>query len=181
MSCSNGHRCGLYILHVEDSLADAELLGHHLNQMFECSVLRVDSQKDFQSAVHDNHFDVILSDITVPRFDLLKALEFAKTSCPDIPFIVLSGNRSPDLRQRALDEGAREFVSKDNYREVSNAIQLYCPRSLKDRISKLPRAGESVIAFCKTFRCLAFRDPAGIWRHYSTREELPEVIEWQPL
>ena len=42
---------------------------------------------------------------------------------------------------------------------------------------KLPPLGKVVMVRCSGFRCLAYRDKAGIWRDLAHDEKLPEVLE----
>ena len=44
--------------------------------------------------------------------------------------------------------------------------------------TRLPLPNHRVIAVCKGFRCLGYRDDQGIWRDDLRNRELKEVIGW---
>ena len=82
----------LRILHLEDDPVDAEFIAAILEKDgLVCEVSRVDTRDSFMSQMESGTFDIILADYSLPVFDGLSALESAKTRCPDVPFIFISG------------------------------------------------------------------------------------------
>lgn len=80
------------ILHLEDKAQDAELVELCLStEGFDCNILLLDSREAYSAALDRSGFDVILSDYSLPDFDGLSALRMAKETCPDTPFILVSG------------------------------------------------------------------------------------------
>src|SRR5260370_17392392 len=56
--------------------------------------------------------DLILADYTLPSFDGLTALEIARKTRPDIPFIFVSGTLDEEVAIEALKIGATDYVFK---------------------------------------------------------------------
>jgi CheY-like chemotaxis protein len=82
----------LRILHVEDNVADAELVqGTLAMEGIACDVTRVETEPAFFAALQRGGFDLILADYTLPSFDGLSALRMARQQRPDLTFIFVSG------------------------------------------------------------------------------------------
>ncbi len=62
--------------------------------------------------VVENRPDVVLIDIALPDLDGFETLSQLRFAVPDIPLIVLTAGPEEDTRQRVLDLGADEFISK---------------------------------------------------------------------
>lgn len=45
---------------------------------------------------------------------------------------------------------------------------------------KLPESNLRVIVVCKSFRCLGYLDPEGVWRSHYSNQPLEDVIGWVP-
>ena len=50
-----------------------------------------------------------------------------------------------------------------------------------DRESILPPVGKRFIVQCQKFSCLGYRDEKGKWKNVFTNEELPEVMDFNPI
>lgn len=119
----------LQLLLVEDSEYDAELLLRHLrDDNYEIKYRRVDNGRDMQEALNSGVWDLIISDYTMPGFGGLEALEIAKQSSFDIPFIIVSGNIGEDIAAAAMVAGAQDYVMKGNLARLRPAIE----RELKE-------------------------------------------------
>jgi CheY-like chemotaxis protein len=60
----------LQILHLEDDPVDAELISQTLLIEFpNCSIIKVETQGEFEKVLRSNKFDLILSDFSLPGFD----------------------------------------------------------------------------------------------------------------
>src|SRR5437773_1569831 len=82
----------LRILHLEDNSADGELIQSILEAGGMASTIqRVETPADFEAALDQGCFDLILSDHTLPCFDGLSALGVARQKQPEVPFIFVSG------------------------------------------------------------------------------------------
>jgi len=100
------------ILIVDDQAPDVLLLEQMLRG---AGYARVTSTRDPQAvcALHrDNHYDLILLDLQMPGMDGFEVMEGLKALEPDgyIPVLVITAQ--PSHKQRALQAGAKDFVSK---------------------------------------------------------------------
>src|SRR5713101_3577224 len=103
----------LRVLLVEDVAADAELEVREIKRAgLRVSHRVVDSEKDFIRALREFAPDVILSDFSMPQFDGMDALRFAKELAPDTPFIFVSGTLGEVFVFLALKNGTTEHVVK---------------------------------------------------------------------
>jgi len=78
----------LRILILEDDLRDADLIVTTLAcEGIDCLPLRIDTREEFESALRETAFDVILSDCSMPSYDGMSALRTARATTPNTPFI----------------------------------------------------------------------------------------------
>lgn len=112
------------ILHLEDSLPDAELIAHRItSELPGCEIRHAEDRPQFEAALTDGRFDLILSDYTLRGFDGLSALELARTRRPGKPFIFLSGTIGEERAIDALKRGATDYVIKDRPSRLIPAIR----------------------------------------------------------
>jgi signal transduction histidine kinase len=114
----------LSILHVEDTPDDSDVVRRLLEKEWgECEFVRVETLPQFQEAVKDRTFDIILSDYRLPGFTGLEALEIARTVRPDIPFIFISGMMGEEKAIESLRNGATDYVLKDRLKHLVPAVR----------------------------------------------------------
>ncbi len=112
------------ILLLEDNPADAELIEHELRGTLSGFVLkRVDSGEDFSKELFEFSPDLILSDYDLPRYSGILALSEAKKTCPDVPFILVTGAVTEDRAIEVLTSGARDYVLKNRLHRLVPAVQ----------------------------------------------------------
>jgi CheY-like chemotaxis protein len=88
----------LVILHLEDDPAVAALVTAKLEEEgIACSIKRVDNVVNFAKAHEEGNLDLVLSDMSLPGFDGVTALEFTRQRFPDLPFIILSRSVDEDV------------------------------------------------------------------------------------
>src|SRR5262249_24058805 len=93
----------LHILHLEDNPLDAELIQETLaGSGMAYEVQRVETREDFVAAIERGGVDLILSDYTLPAFDGLSALAIAAETCPEVPFIFVSGSLGEEIAIETL-------------------------------------------------------------------------------
>jgi diguanylate cyclase (GGDEF)-like protein/PAS domain S-box-containing protein len=112
------------VLLVEDRAEDAEMVmremrGHGLDTV--CR--RVDTSAEYEEALAGFAPDLILSDYTLPGFDGTDALEIARSSRPDTPFIFVSGTIGEERAIQALKQGAVDYVFKESRARLVPAIE----------------------------------------------------------
>jgi two-component system, cell cycle sensor histidine kinase and response regulator CckA len=113
----------LHILHIEDSEADSLLAQQMLlREGMNCRIDRVETREQFEHALRDNSFDLILADCKLPRFSGLEALTFAQSVYPNIPFVFLSGTIGEETAIESLRNGATDYVLKDRLSRLVPAV-----------------------------------------------------------
>ena len=113
----------LRVLHLEDSVADHELMLAHLRRGgIEVRSLRVDSEAAFLAALQQ-HWDIVLSDFNLPGFSGLLALDLLRASGRDIPFILVSGEIGEDTAVEAMRNGASDYLLKHDLGRLAPAIE----------------------------------------------------------
>ncbi|MBR8834145.1 MAG: hybrid sensor histidine kinase/response regulator [Stigonema ocellatum SAG 48.90 = DSM 106950] len=119
----------LRFLLLEDSLLDAELLQALLTQSgIACKMEQVKTRIEFQTALEQGGFDLILSDYSLPDFDGISALEIAQHQCPDVPFIFVTATMGEEVAIETLKQGATDYVLKQRLERLIPSIQ----RSLRE-------------------------------------------------
>lgn len=114
----------LKILHLEDDPNDVALIQSILEaEGFACAITCVQNRDDFVAALASGGMDLILSDFSMPAFDGLSALKIARTRCPDIPFILVSGTLGEERAINALKCGATDYVLKQRLSRLVPAVQ----------------------------------------------------------
>jgi PAS domain S-box-containing protein len=113
----------LRVLIVEDSENDTLLLARELRSGgYEPTYERVETLEAIKVAL-DKHWDLVLSDYTMPGFDGLSALKIARETCPDVPFIFVSGTLGEDIAIEALKYGAVDYVFKDRLSRLVTCVR----------------------------------------------------------
>ncbi len=137
-------RRGLRVLIVEDVAAEAELAVRHLSSGgISCVSRTVVDEQQFRAALELFRPHVILSDFTLPAFDGLAALDIARETAPDVPFIFLSGTLGEERAIEALRRGAVDYVLKTNPARLVPAVRRAL-REVEERARR--RAAEREIA-----------------------------------
>src|SRR5260221_608630 len=115
----------LRILHIEDSEADSLLVQQKLlHEGLDCQVDRVETREQFEQALRQNSFDLILADCKLPRFSGLEALSLARAQHPHIPFVFLSGTIGEEAAIESLRNGATDYVLKDRLSRLVPPVML---------------------------------------------------------
>jgi DNA-binding NarL/FixJ family response regulator len=111
------------LLHLEDSSSDALLVRRRLRlDLPGISVLSVATELDFKRALAQKGIHVIVSDLSMPLFDGLAALEFSRQNYPLVPFIVLSANEDAKTVRAALRSGASDYLFKTELEDLARSI-----------------------------------------------------------
>jgi two-component system cell cycle sensor histidine kinase/response regulator CckA len=114
----------LRVLNVEDSERDAALVRRHLALAgYDVIAERVDTQAAMKAALKERHWDLILSDYTMPNFSALDALAVLEESGLDIPTIIISGTVGEELAVQAMLAGAHDYLMKDNLVRLGASIE----------------------------------------------------------
>ena len=113
----------LHVLMVEDSPNDAELIVRAMRGLAApVEHRRVTGEQAMRDALAAQVPDIILSDFALPGFSGEEALRIAKERVPDTPFLFVSGTIGEELAIEALQQGADDYVLKDNLRRLPSAM-----------------------------------------------------------
>ena len=124
----------ILILHLEDDPLDAELVFDQLQQhAFVCEVRLAKNRAEFERALSEGAFDVVLSDFSLPDFDGMNALLQVRAKWPDTPFILISGTLGEEQAVECMIRGATDYVLKQRLSRlvpaVSRALEAACDRT----------------------------------------------------
>ncbi len=111
MTVNESEILGASLLIVDDQKANVELLEAMLADAGYARVQSTTNPRDVQALHREHGFDLILLDLQMPGMDGFEVMEGLKQIEPGyLPVLVLTGQ--PSLKLRALQAGAKDFVSK---------------------------------------------------------------------
>ncbi|PYI89626.1 MAG: hypothetical protein DME26_00760 [Verrucomicrobia bacterium] len=126
----------LRILHLEDNPADAELVRSMLEEQgIDCTLSRMRTRAEFQAALDQTDFDLIISDFTLPQFDGLSALKMARQQRPATPFLFVSGTMGEEAAVESLKQGATDYVLKHRLSRLATSVER-AVREAKERVER---------------------------------------------
>jgi two-component system cell cycle sensor histidine kinase/response regulator CckA len=113
------------ILSLEDDRAFLELIRAALEaEGINHDLVHVTSRQEFERALeHEDSFDLILADYSVPQFDGISALRIVRQQRLETPFILVSGSLGEELAIDSLKEGATDYVLKQRLSRLIPAIR----------------------------------------------------------
>ena len=128
------------------------------------SYRRVADREHFVAALAEDWPDLILSDFHLPNFDGLEALALAQATCPDKPFIFVSGAMGEEVAIDALKRGATDYVLKDRLSRLGPAVQ----RALREAEERRERrqAEAALKESEEKYRLLVKNLPAVVYKGY---------------
>lgn len=119
----------LRVLYIEDNNDDAFIILRELKKgAYEITCHLVETAGQFESALADCKWDIILADYTVPGFGAMQALSILKSRNIDIPFIIISGTVDEEIAVSAMKAGANNYIMKDRLVRLLPTIE----RELRD-------------------------------------------------
>jgi len=125
---------GLKLLVIEDSKGDARLLQEMLNQPGGAAthLIHVSSMRAAEAHLAKFNVDVILLDLGLPDAQGLAAVRRARAAAQTVPLIVLTGLDDERLAVQALQDGARDYLIKDEItpRGLARALRYAIQREL---------------------------------------------------
>jgi two-component system chemotaxis response regulator CheY len=102
------------ILIVEDSPTMRQLLVFALKRMKDIDIVEAQDGMDGLRKVTSDHFDLALVDINMPVMDGLKLISLIRgeDSIQQMPICVITSEGAQEDRDRALELGANEYLTK---------------------------------------------------------------------
>lgn len=98
------------ILVAEDNDSNYMLMTYILKKHYE--FFRAKNGKEAVEMVESEKPDMVLMDMKMPLMDGLEATRQIRVSYPDLPIVALTANAFDNDRQRALEAGCNDFVTK---------------------------------------------------------------------
>ncbi len=122
------------IVHVEDSLDDAELIERALRKAsFKYSHVRVETEPDYHAQFEEAPPDVVLCESNLARMSAIRALEIIRERGLDLPFVVVSHQSDESLIVSVMSRGASDYLSKRNLDRLAEAIESAIERTAARR------------------------------------------------
>ncbi len=103
------------ILIVDDELANIELLEGLLQDEGYTNLTSTRDPREVYAICTESNADLVLLDLHMPHQDGFVVMEQLKACIPEgsyLPILVLTADANPEVKQRALSEGARDFLAK---------------------------------------------------------------------
>ncbi|MEI7731307.1 MAG: response regulator [Verrucomicrobiota bacterium] len=123
----------LRVLIVEDCETSTQLLLLVLKHAgYQPIHRRVATAGEMKKALHDESWDLIISDHQMPRFDAQGALQVYKESGLDMPFIIVSGVIGEDFAVAMMKNGAHDYILKPNMHRLVPSIE----RELREAVNR---------------------------------------------
>jgi two-component system, cell cycle sensor histidine kinase and response regulator CckA len=117
-------RLPLRALHLEGNPIDSELIESMLvSEGIPCRIQRVATRMSFVQALEHEHVDVILSDVSLPAFTGMEALAIVRNTCPQIPFIFVTGTVGEETAIETLKSGAKDYVLKQRLSRLVPSVK----------------------------------------------------------
>lgn len=151
----------LLLLLVEDNQDDAALLERHLRRNgFELHTTRVETAAEMQAALAVELPDLVIADYNLPKFSGPEALQLARASGYDLPFIMMSGAISEETAVASMRAGAQDYVTKQNLARLLPVVE----RELREATARRLRvAAEQALAVSESrFHHLIDAMPMGL-------------------
>jgi PAS domain S-box-containing protein len=154
------------ILYVDDYPLDRELVRDALEKEhggFE--LVEAASQVDFETALAQGGFDLVLSDFNILGFEGLQVLEAVHATDPHVPVIIVTGTGSEEIAAEAIKRGAADYVIKTpkHIQRLPHTIQTVLEkRQLED---ERQQAEEALRESEERYRNLLEVSPVGIVVH----------------
>ncbi|MDF1566554.1 MAG: response regulator [Spirochaetaceae bacterium] len=119
------------VLYVDDNRLDRELIRDaltHAERDYE--LIEASSAQEFEAALNETRFDVVLTDFDICGFKGLQVLARVHERYPKLPVIIVTGTGSEEIAVAAMKSGAADYIFKS-------------PKS----ISRLPASIEAILHF----------------------------------
>ena len=114
----------LRVLHIEDSVDDAELIRCALDSGgFNVDAQRVETEQGMLAALTRNDWDLVISDFNLPQFNASRALQLLQSTAIEIPFFIVSGYVGEEGAVALIKAGGTDFVMKSNLARLPLVVE----------------------------------------------------------
>jgi two-component sensor histidine kinase len=109
---------------IDDNQADRDLLTRHLCRSFDAiDCIEVFRRQDFEAALAQGGFDVVITDYQLRWADGLWILRQCLKSYPDIPVIMFTDSGSEEIAVEGMKAGLSDYVLKSHPTRLAIAVQ----------------------------------------------------------
>lgn len=138
MGVNNKNRPPYSILTVDDDAEMLSLLHEVISQLGHTSVTAVDGI-DALEKLHNNQFDIIITDINMPRMDGIELTKQVKADFEDVDVLTVTGYETEYKYTDVIEIGASDFISKPfNINELEAKInRIIRERELRAELTRL--------------------------------------------
>ncbi|GGD64995.1 response regulator [Lacimicrobium alkaliphilum] len=103
---------GFPILICDDSLLARKSAKRALPEGWDVTVTFAKHGAEAIEALREQHYGLLLLDLTMPEMDGVQVLEAIRREKLEVFVVVISGDIQPQMRERVMQLGALEFISK---------------------------------------------------------------------
>ena len=121
-----------------------------ITNMLKCTKVHVDTAESGKAAIElakQKHYDIILMDHIMPEMDGVETyakLRNEKTMCDDTPVIMLTANAIAGVREKYMDEGFADYISKPvRGDKLESVIKSFLPPGLIQEYNENDKDEES--------------------------------------
>lgn len=104
----------LHVLHIEDDSIDAlafeRILGHIYHYDF--LLTQAPSLEQALEELTQTTFDIAFLDLSLPDATGLESIRTLQQNAPELPIVILSGSRDPEITLQAVECGAQDYLVK---------------------------------------------------------------------
>jgi hypothetical protein len=114
----------MHVLLLAENPGDRQRLEKILiNEGLACQMTHAGTKEEFQAALEQTQFDLVISDFTLPTYSGIAALAASKKLQPDTPFILVSEASGEKQVVESLKSGATDYVLKDHLHRLGPAAR----------------------------------------------------------
>ena len=134
----------LKVLFVEDNKDNQKELLPILCKYFD-KIEIADNGKEGLNKAIDNHYDIIITDIVMPKIDGIKMIEKIKETNSKTKFIVVTAYSNKEFLIQLIELGIHAYLIKPvTFKQIANSIkkvtnEIYTERKLKEHIKEVER------------------------------------------
>lgn len=164
----------LQLLLVEDNPGDVRLLQESLRASGEESVHLdfSDSLSGGLAYLKKNPADVVLLDLGLPDGHGLESLREMHQAVPQVPIVILTGNRNEEMAVESLKEGAQDYLIKG---EVTGDLLLRSVRYAMERFQLFQRLREER----ERYELAAIGSNDGLWEWTPSQNKMYLSLRWK--
>lgn len=122
----------LHVLHIEDDSIDAlafeRILGHIYHYDF--LLTQVPSLDQALDELANTNFDIAFLDLSLPDAAGLQSIRTLQQNAPELPIVILSGSKDPEITLQAVECGAQDYLVKG---EIDESLIVRTVRYALDR------------------------------------------------